>query len=525
MLPTIGPLPQGPGWAFEFAWDGERTLAEVSPGRVRLFGSERGLTPGYPELDVLAEIAGRRRIVLDGTVVALDARGRPSQSRLRRRRSTQQPSEAVRRRVPIAYYVFDLLRLDNRPTYELPYVRRRELLEDLDLGGGVVAVAPSFADTDGRTVLDTAVQYGLPGVIAKRARSRYQPGRRSRSWVQTSQRPTQDVTIGGWLPGTRGVGSLLIGLPTERGLHFVGQVGTGLTDAERRELAGRLSAIERPTSPFTGPAPAPACIRWVAPDLLGEVAYRDWTPDGRLAQPTWRGLRPGKHPAAVRLPVLIGAQPSGADDDERAELDEAVRQARAEVDALRAQISPHFHYNVLNTITSFVRFDPAHARELLVELADFSRYSFREDAPASTLGAELDNVRRYLRLEQARFGERLRFDIQVPPGALDVTVPHLSLQLAVEHAVQHGIETKPGGGTVTITAAPEGRDIVLAVSEDCTSGPSGQAGAGGTGGPAPWLLLRTLDERLRAANGDRGALRVDAGSEGTSLTFRVPCPR
>jgi bifunctional non-homologous end joining protein LigD len=531
MLPTAGPLPSGPGWAFEFAWDGLRTLADVGSGRVRLIGVDQGLVAGYPELDVLACLGNGRRMVLDGTIVALDAYGRPSQSRLNRRMSTQQPSKTLRRRLPVSYYVFDLLRFDDLPTHQLPYHRRREILEGLDLPGGAVALAPSFPDIDGQAVLDTAAQYGLPGVIAKRARSRYQPGRRSRSWVHTSVHPTQDVVIGGWVSGARGVGSLLVGVPTECGLHLVGQVGVGFTEADRRALAARLSGIERRTSPFVGFVAAPAGVRWVAPDLLGEVGFRRWTVDGRLGHPVWLGLRPNKHPAAVQRPPLLGTPRLDQEDDqtELDELDEAVRKAQAEVEALRTRISPHFLYNVLNTITSYVRTDPPLARELLVEFAVFTRYSFRSDVTTSTLAEELDNVQRYLKLEKARFGDRLLADVQVPPGALALTVPFLALQLAVEHTVQHGIETRPGGGTLTIRAVEHRRDCVVTVSDSATT--TTPIAGGGLGGSASasaansWRLLRILDDRLRATYGDQGALLVEAITGGTRLTFRIPRSR
>lgn len=529
MLPTAGPLPSGPGWAFEFAWDGLRTLADVGSGRVRLVGADHGLVAGYPELDVLAGLANGGRLVLDGAIVAIDAYGRPSQSRLQRRMSTQQPSSTLRRRLPVSYYVFDLLRFDDLPTHQLPYQRRREILEGLDLPAGAVALVPSFPDTDGQAVLDTAAQYGLPGVIAKRARSRYQAGRRSRSWVHTSVHPTQDVVIGGWVAGAHGVGSLLVGVPTERGLHFVGQVGVGFTEADRRALATRLSGIERRTSPFTGFTPAPADVRWVAPDLLGEVGFRRWTVDGRLGHPVWRGLRPNKHPAAVQRPPLLGGAPRIDQQDDQTELDEldeAVRRAKAEVEALRTRISPHFLYNVLNTITSYVRSDAPLARELLIEFADFTRYSFRSDVTTSTFAQELDNVQRYLKLEQARFGERLLVDIQIPPGVLALTVPFLALQLAVEHTVQHGIETRPGGGTLTIHAVEHRRGFEVTVSDSATvTTPVAGGGSSGSASAAnSWRLLRILDDRLRAAYGEQSALLVEAITGGTRLTFRIPRP-
>ena len=167
MLPTAGPLPTGPGWAFEFSWDGVRSLASAQPDRMCLFsGTHRSISAAYPELEALA---GRRRMLLDGKIVALDSCGRPSFAQLQLRMNVQRPTRAMLRRAPVAYYVFDLLRLDDRSTVGLPYRRRRELLEELDLAGGPVVLPPYFLDTDGQVVLDTAAQYGLHGVIAKRA--------------------------------------------------------------------------------------------------------------------------------------------------------------------------------------------------------------------------------------------------------------------------------------------------------------------------------------------------------------------
>ena len=205
MLAYSGPMPADPGWAFEFAWDGIRSLADVQPDRLRLFGAhERGITGSYPELDVLPALTERRRVLLDGKIVALDACGRPSFSRLRLRMNVHRPSARVRQQVPVSYYVFDLLRLDDRSTLQLPYRQRRELLEELNLARGPVVLPPYFLGIEGQAVLDTAAAYGLHGVLAKRADSTYQPGRRSRSWVETAVRRNQEVIIGGWVPSKRG---------------------------------------------------------------------------------------------------------------------------------------------------------------------------------------------------------------------------------------------------------------------------------------------------------------------------------
>nr|MDT0523711.1 histidine kinase [Streptomyces sp. DSM 41633] len=172
---------------------------------------------------------------------------------------------------------------------------------------------------------------------------------------------------------------------------------------------------------------------------------------------------------------------------ELAELDASrARLDRAEVLALRAQISPHFIYNALNTIASFVRTDPDRARELILEFADFTRYSFRAAGQYTTLADELRNIDRYLTLERARFGANLRVRLQVAPEVLNVVVPFLALQPLVENAVRHGLAGS-GGGSVEIVARDAGAECVITVEDD---------GAG-------------MDpERLRAGPGDALADRT-----------------
>ncbi|MBV9163538.1 MAG: non-homologous end-joining DNA ligase [Pseudonocardiales bacterium] len=517
MLPVAGPLPGGPGWAFEFSWDGIRCLARTQPERVCLFsGTHRSITAAYPELKA---VAGRRRMLLDGKIVALDSCGRPSFAQLQRRMNVQRPTSMVLRRIPVTYYVFDLLSLDGDSTAELPYRRRRELLAELELPEGPIVAPPCFLDTDGHAVLDTAAQHGLHGVIAKRVDSTYQPGR-SRSWVQTTLRQTQEVIIGGWVPERRraaAIGALLVGVPTEAGLRYVGQVGTGFTDATRRELRDRLTELAVPASPFADEVALESdrVVHWVAPRLLGEVSYRHWTPHGRLGHPTWRGLRPAKHMAAVRAPVVLCARDGDREDGDQqlvAELDRAVAQVRAELRTLRDQISPHFLHNTISTIVALVSTDPARARDLLIVFAEFARYSLRSTTE-TTLDEELENVERYLMLQRARFGERLRVQLHVAPGALPVVLPFLALQQLVENAVRNGIECKQLGGTVTLSALLDGPDCLIVVGDD------------GPGKEDADLLatLRTIDDQLQERFGERYGLVADlVPGTGTTISLRVP---
>src|SRR6185437_162113 len=145
---------------------------------------------------------------------------------------------------------------------------------------------------------------------------------------------------------------------------------------------------------------------------------------------------------------------------------ERTRAMEAELRALRAQISPHFIYNALAAIASFVRTDPERARELLLEFADFTRYAFRRGGEFTTLADELRNVERYLVLEQARFGDRLRVSLVVAPEVLPIAVPFLVLQPLVENAVRHGLDADAEVVTVSITARDNGVDAAIVVEDD-----------------------------------------------------------
>ena len=215
---------------------------------------------------------------------------------------------------------------------------------------------------------------------------------------------------------------------------------------------------------------------------------------------------------------------------ELAELDESrSRLAEARVSALRAQISPHFVFNALTAIASFVRTDPGRARELLLDFADFIRYSSRVHGEFTTLAEELRSIDRYLLLEKARFGDRLQVVLRVAPELLPVAVPYLCLQPLVENAVQHGLERGRGSGTVTVAAEDDGAQCRITVEDDgAGSDPDrvrqalgGAAVADAAGHQS--IGLGNVDARLRAVYGDDHGLVVEtAPGAGTKVTLRVP---
>jgi two-component system LytT family sensor kinase len=210
---------------------------------------------------------------------------------------------------------------------------------------------------------------------------------------------------------------------------------------------------------------------------------------------------------------------------ELAELDASrTRLMEAEVRALRAQISPHFIYNSLNAVASFIRTDPEHARELLLEFADFTRYSFRKHGEFTTLAEELRSIERYLVLEKARFGDRLHVTLRVAPEVLPVTVPFLCLQPLVENAVRHGLEAKDGPGRIEIVAEDRDREALISVEDDGVGEDPERMRevlAGVTESES--IGLGNVDGRLRTAFGDAYGLVVEtAPGAGTKVTMRVP---
>ncbi len=223
--------------------------------------------------------------------------------------------------------------------------------------------------------------------------------------------------------------------------------------------------------------------------------------------------------AADETARFIATQLELADlDASRADL------ARAEVRALRAQISPHFIYNALTTIAAFVRSDPDRARELLLEFADFTRYSFRQSGEFTTLADEMGNIEKYLTLERARFGDRLHIRWRVAPEVLGVVVPFLSIQPLVENAVRHGLAGRAGDGTVAVTAEDAGPDCLISVEDDGIGMNPDLVGRDRENEPSgSHVGLSNVDDRLRAAFGEDYGLVVEtAPNAGTKVIVRLP---
>jgi bifunctional non-homologous end joining protein LigD len=295
MLASTGPLPADErAWGFEVKWDGIRAIAYLDGERLLLQGRRfADYTPRYPELQGLA--AGGLRAVLDGELVAFDEHGRPSFERLQARMHLASDA-AVRARlqqVPVTYMVFDLLWLDGRETMQLPYERRRALLEELRLDGPSWR-CPGHRRGEGAALLAATRELGVEGVVTKRLDCPYEPGRRSSTWVKVKNLRTQDVVIGGFTPGegSRGgrLGALAVGCAGDDGLVYCGKVGTGFTERTLATLVEQLEPLRRTSSPFAGRQPPKGTV-FVEPRLVARVEFREWTASGTLRAPSFKGLR------------------------------------------------------------------------------------------------------------------------------------------------------------------------------------------------------------------------------------------
>ncbi|MGI0521329.1 sensor histidine kinase, partial [Microbacterium maritypicum] len=198
--------------------------------------------------------------------------------------------------------------------------------------------------------------------------------------------------------------------------------------------------------------------------------------------------------------------------------------AEAELRSLRAQISPHFIYNALTAIASFVLTDPTRARELVLEFADFTRYSFRRQGEFTTIAEELGSIHSYLELERARFGDRLRVTLQIAPETLATVIPFLTVQPLVENAVRHGLEPGVGGGEIRIASRDDGTHTEITVEDDGVGmDPEGLRATLTAGDDGVHVGLRNVDTRLRQLYGADGGLVVETNTgAGTLVRMRVP---
>jgi bifunctional non-homologous end joining protein LigD len=300
MLATLAEdVPRGVGWTFEGKWDGYRAIATESGGDTTLT-SRNGNVLTARFQSVAKEIPKAVKTpdcVLDGEVCALDESGRSSFSAM------QQGKPGT----PIVYYVFDVLEIEGEPVIDLPLAERRKLLEGLlDRRNKTVRLSETF--DDGQALLDAATQQRLEGIMAKRLDSRYLPGGRTRDWLKIKTHSEQEFVVAGYTKGTgrraSSFGSLVLAYYVGNELVSAGNVGTGFNSKEIEKLLDKLRPLRRDTPPFREVPKMPKVrkgdVIWVEPKLIAEVEFAEWTHDGRLRAPSYKGLREDKSAEDVR---------------------------------------------------------------------------------------------------------------------------------------------------------------------------------------------------------------------------------
>jgi bifunctional non-homologous end joining protein LigD len=296
MLATLADAPfDHPDWLFEIKWDGYRAIADLRGDRPRLCSrNAKSFFPRYRELEPALERIGRDA-VLDGEVVVLDEAGHSSFQRLQYFETDREGA--------LVYYAFDLLAVDGRDLTDEPLLaRKRRLKALLKKSSGAVRFSDHVLGR-GKAFFREAVRQGLEGIVAKDARSTYEPGKRSRAWLKIKGERRQEAVIVGYT-APRGrrkhLGALVVALQESGGLRYAGHVGTGFSGATLARLRERLDPLVREEPPLEAVPATNAPVRWVEPVLVAEITFREWTDDGVLRQPVYVGLRDDKSASEAR---------------------------------------------------------------------------------------------------------------------------------------------------------------------------------------------------------------------------------
>ena len=296
MLAEIGDAPRSdPKWSYEPKVDGYRAIAFIQDGAVRL-QSRRGidLTPAFPEITAGLAAQAVDRMILDGEILALDAAGRPSFNALQNRATLKQPKEIAeaQRQTSVVFLCFDLLHFAGLNLRGNPYVDRRRYLSQCLLPSAHIQLV--HVSDDAERLYAAALESGFEGIVSKRKDSTYQPGRRSTAWLKTKAVQSSEFVVGGYTQGKgarEALGALLLGYWQGDELHYVGHVGSGLDDKVLRNLRERLAKLTAKRSPFAEKPPLHRPTNWLEPELVAEVNFAGWTPDGYLRAPVFLRLR------------------------------------------------------------------------------------------------------------------------------------------------------------------------------------------------------------------------------------------
>ena len=325
MLATLADRPfSDPNWLFEIKWDGVRALARIKNDDLTLLARAGGdITKRYPELASLPEALAARETILDGEIVALDARGHSNFERLQERMHVRAPNEHLVTQIPAVYFVFDLLYCDGYDLRKSPLLERKQLLSRVLHASGRFRYSDHQLEK-GKELFELAEKNGLEGILAKRADSPY-VSERSPYWVKLKVTQTVDAVVGGWTkPRTPALsfGSLLLGMYEGKKLRFIGHVGSGFDAKKQKELSARLKELAAPACPFESGPVANEKPSWVSPEIVARVKFSGWTDEHALRHPVFIALREDARsadcqweretaptaadPVVVRAPEIVG---------------------------------------------------------------------------------------------------------------------------------------------------------------------------------------------------------------------------
>ncbi len=294
-------IPTGKNWVYEIKWDGVRALCFLDNGSMYILSRNGNRCERqYPELSVLPHFVRARTAILDGEIAVLDEQGRPRFSLIQPRITVSDPNSIAHlsRSSPVTFFAFDLLYADGFDLRGAPLSERKKALQQVLESSERIRVSEHF-DTSGLDMLEAARQAGLEGIVAKRADSKYE-SRRSTCWLKFKVHNEQEFVICGFTHGDREFfSSLVLGVYEQGELKHVGQVGTGFDDKTIRAVYERLKPLITAKSPFRQRAKALRKITWVEPSLVCQVRFVEWTPDGQLRAPSFRGLREDVEPSAA----------------------------------------------------------------------------------------------------------------------------------------------------------------------------------------------------------------------------------
>ena len=292
-LATLAEKPfSDPDWLFEIKWDGVRTLARVKDRQLRLWSrSEREITREYPEMAVLRNHVNGHDVWLDGEIVSLDKDGRSDFQALQQRFSVQSPSAELLRKVPIVYYVFDVVYCDGYDLRKVPLIERKKVLARILDTDSLIRYSDHQVEK-GQELFELAREQGLEGIIGKQLHAAYPEGR-TKSWLKFKFDRELDAVVGGWTDPRKTrehFGALLVGLYDGKKLEFVAGAGTGFSVPLQARLAERLRALHLPHCPFAEEPDTREKAHWVKPELVVRVTYGGWTEGRHLRQPRFAGL-------------------------------------------------------------------------------------------------------------------------------------------------------------------------------------------------------------------------------------------